>query len=188
MPKFDRFSLVGLTEEDVNIRNLPLLYTYIGEKGNKEILNRLDETQLYRHFDGQGNLLYVGISKSAFTRLSGHQLCAHWYRSVRRIDIEVFPNRKAALEAEEKAIKEECPRYNTIFNDEKWGKPKEDIWPVYLVKVESVNSRNEKIELEMVEVDMRKVKNPTEERIIEAAKTTLQEQVEAALNNIEVSV
>jgi hypothetical protein len=44
-------------------------------------------TRLYRHFDRDGVLLYVGISTNATWRQLAHQRSAGWWKSVRRIEI-----------------------------------------------------------------------------------------------------
>jgi hypothetical protein len=67
---------------------------------------------LYRHFDKDDNLLYVGISLSALHRLSGHKKESRWFGLIGRIQIEHFPSRKAALAAEARAIRREKPAYN----------------------------------------------------------------------------
>lgn len=69
-------------------------------------------TQLYRHYDAEGRLLYVGISLSAVVRLQKHNFDAHWSRNIARMDIEHFPSRDAALEAESMAIQSEKPLHN----------------------------------------------------------------------------
>jgi hypothetical protein len=43
---------------------------------------------LYRHFDKDGTLLYVGISLSAINRLGQHKDNAHWFSSIKRVEIE----------------------------------------------------------------------------------------------------
>jgi hypothetical protein len=67
-------------------------------------------TQLYRHFDKNGCLLYVGISLSTLARLSQHKRDSAWFSKITRIEIEHFPNLGAALHAERKAIKTEARR------------------------------------------------------------------------------
>ena len=67
---------------------------------------------LYRHFDADDRLLYVGISLSALTRLSQHRENAHWFALIRRVAIELHPTRRAALEAERDAIRRERPIHN----------------------------------------------------------------------------
>ena len=69
-------------------------------------------TELYRHFDGENVLLYVGISLSTFTRLSQHKDHAEWFKKVSSVTIEHFPTREEAIAAEKKAIKTEYPKFN----------------------------------------------------------------------------
>lgn len=69
-------------------------------------------TNLYRHFNEDGALLYVGISLSAVNRLSAHSRGAPWFSEIVRIEIEKFDTREAAHDAEKKAIAREKPRHN----------------------------------------------------------------------------
>lgn len=74
-------------------------------------------TQLYRHFDKAGTLLYVGISLHAVKRLSEHDGSSPWYKDISHVTIEHFPSRQAAEIAEKKAIKKEKPRHNIAHVD-----------------------------------------------------------------------
>lgn len=74
-------------------------------------------TALYRHFDAEGVLLYVGISMSVFSRTQSHGVCAAWWDRVARIDIERYPDRKSAEEAEREAIKIEGPLHNKAHRE-----------------------------------------------------------------------
>jgi hypothetical protein len=65
-------------------------------------------THLYRHFDADGRLLYVGISKSALKRLSQHK-GRDWFTSISTVKIEAFPTREGAETAEKLAIQTENP-------------------------------------------------------------------------------
>lgn len=76
-------------------------------------------THLYRHFDKDGDLLYVGISLSTVHRLGQHQENSHWFESITRVEIERFPTREAALQAEAMAIKHEKPLHNVMHNKPK---------------------------------------------------------------------
>ena len=67
---------------------------------------------VYRHFDGEGRLLYVGISLSAIKRLGDHKDHSPWFASIRRVEIEHHKDRRAAMEAERKAIVTENPVCN----------------------------------------------------------------------------
>lgn len=82
--------------------------------------------ELYRHFDGDGRLLYVGIAISSTVRLSGHRTSAHWFDQITRIEIERFPTRKAAMEAEMLAIGREKPLHNLITDIRKGIRTRSD--------------------------------------------------------------
>lgn len=70
------------------------------------------ETELYRHFDSAGRLLYVGVSLRSTVRLIAHVANAKWADQIATITIERFPTRKAALQAERAAIQAEKPLHN----------------------------------------------------------------------------
>lgn len=72
----------------------------------------LQPTALYRHFDADGKLLYVGISLSVVARLARHVNGSHWARQITMITIEWHPGRPEALAAEAAAIVAERPAFN----------------------------------------------------------------------------
>ena len=83
-----------------------------------ENLRRLAERQhLYRHFDEQGNLLYVGVSLSTIQRLAQHKNHSHWFDSISKVTIEQFPSREEALDAEKIAIQKENPLHNVALKN-----------------------------------------------------------------------
>lgn len=71
-----------------------------------------DEHYLYRHYDDEGNLLYVGISVSFLARTQQHKENSGWFSEIKSITIEKHESREEAIEAERKAIQEESPLYN----------------------------------------------------------------------------
>ena len=75
-----------------------------------------ERTALYRHFDNCGTLLYVGISHHHLKRLHEHSTRAGWGHLIASQTIEYFSTRLEAERAERKAISNELPRYNIIFN------------------------------------------------------------------------
>lgn len=80
---------------------------------------RRDDTApntLYRAYDVNGRLLYVGISRSWLRRWEHHKTESPWFDDVRRIDLEPHPDRASALDAERKAIHREMPLHNTEHN------------------------------------------------------------------------
>jgi hypothetical protein len=76
--------------------------------------------ELYRHFDKDGKLLYVGISLNTLKRIRDHKSQSTWFDSVVRIEIERYPSREEALIAEERAIVEEKPLLNLRYA-KRWG-------------------------------------------------------------------
>ena len=66
---------------------------------------------LYRYFDANGGLLYIGVSKQPVQRLGEHR-GEDWSGEIARIDVAYFPTRDAALNAEQIAIARERPRHN----------------------------------------------------------------------------
>ncbi|MFE7485489.1 GIY-YIG nuclease family protein [Streptomyces sp. NPDC057552] len=70
-------------------------------------------TALYRLFDAQDTLLYVGIAEDPKSRWAQHAADKTWWPQVTRRDIEWLPDRKLAEEAERSAIEGEGPIHNT---------------------------------------------------------------------------
>lgn len=69
-------------------------------------------THLYRHFDGTGQLLYVGISLSAIARLGEHKASSHWFWQIARIEVTAYASRASATKAERITILREKPLHN----------------------------------------------------------------------------
>lgn len=74
----------------------------------------LQKTALYRHYDASGRLLYVGITNAVTKRLDQHVKSSSWATEIKTITIEWHESRADALDAEDSAIFDECPIYNTI--------------------------------------------------------------------------
>ncbi len=68
--------------------------------------------QLYRHFDAEDRLLYVGISLSAVERLRQHVARSGWAADIARITVETHPDRETAMKAERRAVEQERPIFN----------------------------------------------------------------------------
>jgi hypothetical protein len=65
-----------------------------------------EPTSLYRHFNKDGLLLYVGISLGAraLDRQVDHRGSAKWFCEISNITLEHLPSREAARIAEDRAI------------------------------------------------------------------------------------
>lgn len=73
------------------------------------------KTALYRHFDADGTLLYVGVSDCLSTRDKQHAATSHWHDEVCLTKTEWLIDRTTALKKERAAISAEKPRHNIRF-------------------------------------------------------------------------
>lgn len=71
---------------------------------------------LYRFYGAGGTLLYIGITNSIPVRLKAHDKGKPWWTGVTNITVEHYPDRRAVLEAERRAIVTERPLYNGTHN------------------------------------------------------------------------
>jgi len=83
-----------------------------------------DPTDLYRYFDAEGQLLYVGISLSAVARAVQHKQTAAWWPLMANMQRETYPTRADAEQAERRAIRSERPIHNVVHNGSGKGKSK----------------------------------------------------------------
>lgn len=106
---------------------------------------------LYRHYDYDSKLLYVGISLNALNRLNQHENSSEWYYQISRVEIEHYATLAAALKAEKTAIINELPIYNVTHNKNrarKVTKISPEVAEAYIAKFPLVvKGRREIIEL-----------------------------------------
>lgn len=79
-------------------------------------------TQIYRHYDKCGCLLYIGISYDAIQRNYAHAGNSWWTKWVDRVQIdeETYADRSAAESAEREFIGAEAPVFNSVHaNDQR---------------------------------------------------------------------
>lgn len=74
-------------------------------------------TTLYRLYDSNDRLLYVGIAGNPGRRFEQHASDKPWWREVARTDLEHFDSREGAATAERKAISAEGPLHNVAHNN-----------------------------------------------------------------------
>lgn len=90
-------------------------------------MTRLDRTNaphhVYRCFDREGRLVYVGSSATLYSRLEQHRTGAWWAPTVVRVTAAYYPDGITARDAERRAIREEVPRWN---KSGKWAG--RDLW------------------------------------------------------------
>ena len=76
----------------------------------------MSKQTLYRFYDGNDELLYVGITKFFEPRLKQHYRNAEWFFDTAFVRLEHFATRQEVEMAESYAIKNENPRYNIAKN------------------------------------------------------------------------
>lgn len=69
-------------------------------------------TFLYRFFDRDGRLLYIGITSNFVSRLAQHESKVDWFKDIARIELVHFEARDEALVAEGEEIQSRKPIYN----------------------------------------------------------------------------
>ena len=74
---------------------------------------------LYRFYDQDDQLLYVGITKFFEPRLKQHYKNADWFFDTARVTLEHYQTRQDVERAESQAIKSERPKYNIAKNPDK---------------------------------------------------------------------
>lgn len=68
---------------------------------------------VYRCFDADGRLIYVGCTFDPAGRISTHRTTSWWGHQVEAVRVLVFPSKEYALAKEREAIATENPRWNT---------------------------------------------------------------------------
>lgn len=96
--------------------------------GERELraARRHEPTWLYRCFDADGVLLYIGQTRVPYNRMAvwrndlrhphPRRKSAAWFALVRRIDWRLYPDWWAARDAERDAIRAERPLHNVQHN------------------------------------------------------------------------
>ena len=70
-------------------------------------------TALYRLYDADDQLLYIGIAADPKERWASHASDKPWWSNVTRRDVEWISTREAAEVAEQEAIATEKPKHNS---------------------------------------------------------------------------
>jgi len=75
------------------------------------------ETCVYRIYDANDVLLYVGITNNLTIRWSEHGSKPWWRTEAHRYDVRWYPSRDVAKALEKQAIISECPKYNEVHRN-----------------------------------------------------------------------
>lgn len=94
-----------------------------------------ERTALYRLYDTDGRLAYVGIAKDPAGRWKQHARYSEWWPKVTNKAVTWFDSRDGAEHAEKAAIKTEGPLYNRThvpcIGALREGEAIRDAWPLY---------------------------------------------------------
>jgi predicted GIY-YIG superfamily endonuclease len=71
---------------------------------------------VYRFYDSEGVLLYVGCTRNLILRTRVHSSQSHWYRRIASHTATVASTWREALDMERDAIRAERPLYNVVHN------------------------------------------------------------------------
>jgi predicted GIY-YIG superfamily endonuclease len=71
---------------------------------------------LYRFFDADGSLLYVGITDTWYQRFHEHERKSGWFSKVASCTFESHETREKVMAAELIAIRSENPEFNQLHN------------------------------------------------------------------------
>ncbi|MFI2078489.1 GIY-YIG nuclease family protein [Streptomyces triculaminicus] len=79
-----------------------------------------EETAVYRLFDAEGRLLYVGMGRNPMQRWGSHAEQHPWWPRVVRFTVKWHPTRQEAAAEERQALRSESP-VNNIHGTERHG-------------------------------------------------------------------
>jgi predicted GIY-YIG superfamily endonuclease len=120
------------------------------------------EQTLYRFFDSNKQLLYVGISINAYERAKQHRKEKYWWEEVATITLTRYEHRQDVEEAERWAIKNEQPLYNKIHAN-----------PWYKLEPRPVPEQRKQLESLL---DFYKIRLNNLERLVALKEQTYQDQ------------
>lgn len=96
---------------------------------------------VYRIYDADGRLIYIGETGDLFQRLSTHQSNAWWGSQAVSAKAQVYPDRVTARAAEREAIRSEQPRWNITGAWSAHGSWSADQYSDYVTAYTSVRPR-----------------------------------------------
>ncbi|WP_228981208.1 GIY-YIG nuclease family protein [Streptomyces sp. DH12] len=95
------------------------------------------QTAVYRIYDRQGSLLYVGMGNNPMNRWSSHAAQHVWWAEAASFRVEWFSTRAEAASVERVAIRDEDPKHN-IHGRPGWG---QYVYAGYMARLEANRNR-----------------------------------------------
>jgi hypothetical protein len=95
--------------------------------------------------DGQGQILYVGVTKDVHRRMAGHASSSEWYPQMFHLDVEVYEHRNYAENREADLIRELDPPFNKVFPYGKKPNPEPRVAPIGEEYQEAVRALEDRV-------------------------------------------
>lgn len=92
---------------------------------------------LYRLYNSEYHLLYVGITKNLDQRFTAHSATKSWWSEVDSINVKQYLTRTDAENAERSAITSELPKYNELVTNKHHNPSPEKRYPTTHAKLPS---------------------------------------------------
>lgn len=89
-----------------------------------ETIRKLYETKptaVYKHYDINDNLIYVGVASDVTVRQSTHFKMSNWQQEIQNVSVEWHYSRLRAEIREILLIKAFRPKYNKVHNNDNWA-------------------------------------------------------------------
>lgn len=80
------------------------------------MLDTATPTAVYRFYDADDRLLYVGMTETPKARWTWHRKRSSWWPDARRREIAWYDSRAEAAAIETQAIRTEAPLHNVTYN------------------------------------------------------------------------
>jgi hypothetical protein len=107
----------GLFKTVLDVYDTPQPMTQAPTPGRHPVPHYPRGAYLYRHWDADGRLLYVGIAERPTARERQHETSSPWMTFQVEMTVEPFGSRADAEAAEAEAIRTEQPLFNVAGNE-----------------------------------------------------------------------
>jgi len=84
-------------------------------------LYKTTPTAVYKHYDIDDNLIYVGIASDVTVRQTAHFKTSEWQQEIQNVSVEWHHSRLRAEIREILLIKAFRPKYNKVHNNDTWA-------------------------------------------------------------------
>ena len=87
------------------------------------------KTYLYKMYNNDDQLLYVGITNNVDQRFTAHASTKSWWKDVDNINLKIYQDRESAILSERMTIISEHPKYNELVTKKPYAASPEKRYP-----------------------------------------------------------